>query len=212
MDLNAEDGGDRKWICVQLPELTDDDSEAKKAGFDNIAQIARERIRRAGKKIISENEKKLPLDKETDTEDLDIGFKTYILSKSNYRQWNTLTDDDSPENLKKQMELFAHKPLIDSFDEKSVVYEILLKEGFNLNSGISEFTNNRGVHFWIVKGSVGGDDLCHTMFITFAPKVTIDDVDEHSLEEGDLFVCLDSALDDTTKVNTLRRKFNVKVI
>jgi adenine-specific DNA-methyltransferase len=123
-----------------------------------------------------------------------------------------LTDKDDEAALINQAKLFAEKPLVDNFDEKSVVYEILLKEGFNLNSGISEFANNRGVHFWIVKGSIGGDDICHTMFITFASKVTVDDADEHSLGEGDLFVCLDSALDDTTKVNILRREFNVKVI
>lgn len=212
MNLNAEDGGNRKWICVQLPEMTDDNSEARKAGFENIAQIARERIRRASKKIAEKNEKKLPLDKETDTTDLDIGFKAYALSKSSYRQWNTITDKDDEVTLTKQAKLFAEKPLVDNFAEKSVVYEILLKEGFNLNSGISEFTNNRGLHFWIVKGGIGGDDISHTMFVTFASKVVLGDADEHNLGEGDLFVCLDSALDDTTKINILRRKFSVKVI
>ena len=49
MELNAEDGGNRKWICVQLPEATDVDNEAYKAGYKNIAEIAKERIRRAGK-------------------------------------------------------------------------------------------------------------------------------------------------------------------
>jgi adenine specific DNA methylase Mod len=56
MELNKEDGGNRKYICVQLPELTDEKSEAHKAGYKTIADIAKERIRRAGKKIGDENE------------------------------------------------------------------------------------------------------------------------------------------------------------
>lgn len=57
MNLNAEDGGNRKFICVQLPELTDEKSEAYKAGYKNICEIGKERIRRAGKKIKDENDK-----------------------------------------------------------------------------------------------------------------------------------------------------------
>ena len=51
MQLNAEDGGNRKYIMVQLPELCDEDSEAYKAGYKNICEIGKERIRRAGEKI-----------------------------------------------------------------------------------------------------------------------------------------------------------------
>src|SRR5690606_18122912 len=56
MELNKEDGGNRKYICVQLPELTDEKSEAYKAGYKTIAEISKERIRRAGKKIQAEIE------------------------------------------------------------------------------------------------------------------------------------------------------------
>ena len=58
MQLNAEDGGNRKFIMVQLPEATDEKSEAYKAGYKNICEIGKERIRRAGKKIVEEQEKK----------------------------------------------------------------------------------------------------------------------------------------------------------
>ena len=63
MQLNAEDGGKRKYICVQLPEPTADDSEAHKAGYKNIADIGKERIRRAAKKIAKE-QKQLKLEKQ----------------------------------------------------------------------------------------------------------------------------------------------------
>lgn len=76
MQLNAEDGGKRKYICVQLDEDTPEDSEARKAGYATIPEIAKERIRRAGKKIKEES----PLT----TQDLDTGFRVFRLSDSNY--------------------------------------------------------------------------------------------------------------------------------
>ena len=76
MQLNAEDGGNRRYICVQLDEETPEDSDARKAGYKNICEIGKERIRRAGKKIKDES----PLT----TQDLDTGFRVFRLSDSNY--------------------------------------------------------------------------------------------------------------------------------
>ena len=75
MQLNAEDNGNRKYICVQLPEATAEDSEAYKAGYKNICEIGKERIRRAGKKIKEESGEK--------AKDLDIGFRVLKLAESN---------------------------------------------------------------------------------------------------------------------------------
>ena len=75
MQLNAEDGGKRKFIMVQLPEVCDEKSEAYKAGYKNICEIGKERIRRAGKKIVEETGKK----------DLDIGFRVLKLDSSNMK-------------------------------------------------------------------------------------------------------------------------------
>ena len=79
MQLNAEDGGNRRYICVQLPEETDEKSEAAKAGFATIAEIAKERIRRAGAKIKAENP----------NQTIDTGFKVFKLSESHFKQWKT---------------------------------------------------------------------------------------------------------------------------
>ena len=76
MQLNAEDGGKRKFIMVQLPEETPEDSEARKAGYNTIPEVAKERIRRAGKKIKEES----PLT----TQNLDTGFRVFRLDESNY--------------------------------------------------------------------------------------------------------------------------------
>ena len=78
MKLNSEDGGQRRFIMVQLPEQTDKDSEAYKAGYKNICEIGKERIRRAGKKIKEEN----PLT----TQDLDTGFRVFKCEDSNYKE------------------------------------------------------------------------------------------------------------------------------
>lgn len=84
MQLNAEDGGKRKFIMVQLPEATDEKSEAYKAGYKNICEIGKERIRRAGKKILEEQKAKQPdLFNKMGGVDLDIGFRVLKLDSSN---------------------------------------------------------------------------------------------------------------------------------
>ena len=85
MQLNAEDGGHRKFIMVQLPEPCDEQSEAYKAGYKNICEIGKERIRRAGEKIKEEN----PLT----TQDLDIGFRVLKLDDSNMKDVYYAADD-----------------------------------------------------------------------------------------------------------------------
>ena len=127
MQLNAEDGGNRKYIMVQLPELCDESSEAYKTGYKNICEIGKERIRRAGEKIKSDES--LPLE---NREKLDIGFKVFKLDSSNIKEWDTNTEDlqqtllDSMENVK--------------IDRSSldILYEILLKYGLDLNIPIEE--------------------------------------------------------------------------
>lgn len=89
MQLNAEDGGKRKFIMVQLPEVCDEKSEAYKAGYKNICEIGKERIRRAGKKIIEE----------TGKTDLDIGFRVLKLDESNMKDVYYMPDELSQSDL-----------------------------------------------------------------------------------------------------------------
>ena len=94
MQLNAEDGGNRKFIMVQIPEQTDEKSEAYKAGYKTIPEIGRERIRRAGKKIVEENAEKLA-ERETP---LDTGFRAYKVADTIYNDVFV-----HPENLQQSM-------------------------------------------------------------------------------------------------------------
>ena len=93
MQLNAEDSGDRKFIMVQLPEVTDEKSDAYKAGYKNICEIGKERIRRAGKKILEENSEKECI------ENLDIGFRVLKLDESNMKDVYYSPDEFSQDLL-----------------------------------------------------------------------------------------------------------------
>ena len=104
MQLNAEDGGNRKFIMVQLPEETPEDSEAKRAGYNTIPEIAKERKRRAGKKIKEES----PLT----TADLDTGFRVFRLDEGNYEDVKR-----SPKEFKQdQLDLFLNNIKADRND------------------------------------------------------------------------------------------------
>lgn len=124
MQLNAEDGGHRKFIMVQLPEPTDKKSEAYKAGYKNICEIGKERIRRAGEKIKAEAGDKAA--------DLDIGFKVFKLDSSNLRKWNPQPDD-----LVMTLQQATDNFLPDR-TEQDVLYEIILKMGLDLTCQIEE--------------------------------------------------------------------------
>lgn len=123
-ELNAEDDGNRRWICVQLPELTDDKSEAYKAGYHTIADIARERIRRAGAKIRADQADKLA----SRDAPLDLGFRAYRVSDSNFKQWNELVSD--PEEIRQQA-LESINPLEPNATDDDILTEILLKRGIS---------------------------------------------------------------------------------
>lgn len=91
MKLNAEDGGKRKFIMVQLPEVTDEKSEARKAGYETICQIGEERIRRAGKKVKE--------DAGLQGQDLDIGFRVLKLDSSNMEDVFYTSEDFDTQNI-----------------------------------------------------------------------------------------------------------------
>ena len=138
MQLNAEDGGNRKYIMVQLPELTDEKSEAYKSGYKNICEIGKERIRRAGKKIQEEQAAKKSdnglFDKESEPTRLDVGFRVLKLDTSNMQDVYytpedssaaTLFDDNvkpdrTPEDLLFQVMLECNLPLSAKIERKTI--------------------------------------------------------------------------------------------
>ena len=123
-ELNAEDGGNRKWICVQLGERTDEKSEAFKAGYHTIADISRERIRRAGAKTKADfadklSERKAPLD---------LGLRAYAIGDSNFKRWN---EQASTAEEIRQQALESIDPLEPNATDDDILTEILLKRGIS---------------------------------------------------------------------------------
>ncbi len=161
MQLNADDNGNRKFIMVQLPEITDEKSENYKAGFKNICEIGKERIRRAGDKIkeeiesgntqlkLGEEPKKVP----------DIGFKVFKLDTSNIKKWSGNADTIESEI---QGSIFNYE--VDR-SELDVVYEIMLKCGLDLTYPIEEINVNGKTLYSIGAGA---------MFVCMDDKITQD--------------------------------------
>ncbi len=161
MELNAQDGGSRRYICVQLPEPCHEGSEAHKAGYATIAEISKERIRRASKKIETELQQELAKQKTTlefpasggvpagrggkfpsyggvpaGRGGIDLGFKVMRLADSNFKQWQQVAAGDV-EALAEQIKLFID-PIAENATNENMVYEFLLKSGKDLNSTITK--------------------------------------------------------------------------
>lgn len=125
MQLNAEDGGNRKFIMVQLPEKTDEKSEAYKAGYKNICEIGKERIRRAGKKIKEENKDKEGIEK------LDTGFRVLKLDTSNMEDVYYTPQEFTMQSL------FTENVKADRTGE-DLLFQVMLDLGIELSAKIEK--------------------------------------------------------------------------
>jgi len=173
MQLNAEDGGNRQFIMVQLPEPTAEKSEAYKAGYKNIAEIGKERIRRAGAKIISEQMEQAAND-DSEKTPLDVGFKVFKFDYSNLKQW-----DDSPisgDDAVQQLEMRI-KDMLDIIkpdrSEMDIVYEVMLKLGQELTLPVMPLDINGKTVFGV--GTGNGTEV--KFIVCFAPNITPEDAE-----------------------------------
>jgi len=120
MKINQETGSKKRYICVQLPELVQEGSDAYKEGFKTISDISKSRILRAGK-LLQEKDKSL-----------DVGFKVFKLAQSNIQPWNP-----DPTDLEAIL-LESENHLIEGRTEQDILYELLLKRGIDLATPIAE--------------------------------------------------------------------------
>ena len=191
MKLNAEDGGKRKFIMVQLPVECEPSSAAAKAGFRNICEIGKERIRRAGKKILGEHPERQGT--------LDVGFKVYRLSKSNIKPYTPTTgsDETALELALGSMEAQI-TPLRDGFDFQntadiqSLLTEILLRQGFALDSRIEKSTSVAGNTLYRIIDEKRPIQLN----VCLDRSIARETVHGIAFGENDKFVCLNSAISD----------------
>lgn len=134
MQLNAEDGGNRKFIMVQLPESCDEKSEAYKAGYKNICEIGKERIRRAGTKIIEKkNEGDTSLLTPQSSSPVDIGFRVLKLSESNMRE-----NYYKPEEVVKNRELFQEETIKEGRTAEDLLFQIMPELDIPLSASLEE--------------------------------------------------------------------------
>jgi adenine-specific DNA-methyltransferase len=211
MELNEADGGNRKFILVQLPERTDEKSEAYKAGYKLISDITIERNKRVVNRIIEEKRAAHPNLFEDGAEQdalKGLGFKVFQLESSYFprTEWSPNADLSEAENVASLKQYIAEKEsqLHIDFDRDKLLIEILLKEGFKLNYTAKPYeavTTNEVLHV-----SDADKEALICLDDSIAPETV-----EHFKRAKDLkFICLERALDTTRKwnlANNLGEKF-----
>ena len=214
MQLNAQDGNKRKYILVQLPEICDQSSEAYKAGYKNICEIGKERIRRAGKKVWLdlggsaamdlavamtfkewEDEMNESAGEKLDTaSSLDKGFRVFKLDTSNLQTWDsTPVDELHMDDLLNRMNSMVNRVKADRSD-MDMVCEIMLKLGVPLTSAIMKVEINDKAAY-----TVQGDSL---LLVCLAADVTPEDVEAMAAyAPAKVVISRDSFANDTAMAN-----------
>ncbi len=212
MELNEEDGGNRKFILVQIPEATEQSSEAYQAGYKKISDITIERNKRVVERIQSEqrlrglNDEQDLFNNQAHQEnplhqgsDSGLGFKVFKLVKSNFPRVEFAPDPESTteENiaLLKQYIKDKEAQLVSAFNRDELITEILLKNGYTLNYTVTkqeEFVNNE-----IFFATDGTKETLICLDIALATE-TVEYFKKHTDRR---FICLERALDTTKKWN-----------
>ena len=203
MILN-KDGKNRKYICVQMDELCEESSEAYRAGYKTIAEISKERIRRAGAKIrkgieIEQTKQKGQLSFGEDQTVVmpDLGFKVFKLSDSNFKQWRDIQGSNK-EEWQQQILNFLD-PITENATIDNMVYELLLKSGKDLNSVIE---HKKGYY------TINGKDL-----ILMLESATQEVIDSILVEHPNKVIALDRLFEgnDQLKTNTVLQMKDIGV-
>jgi len=210
-DLNKKDGGSRKFILVQLDEEVLDE-EIKKE-FPTVADICIERLRRVSEKYKKEIASASPRN-DNKGDNQDFGFKVFRLNKSNFNlkdEFKIQEGQDVEELKKKYLEwlgMFVDQPLVSGWQKIDVIYEVMLKEGLNLNSKIERVKIKKN-NFYYVKDKKQNLEFYISLEDLPAPehrqagKIKNETIEEirTSKYKGKMFVFIDKALTDNDKIN-----------
>lgn len=180
-ELNQEDNCKRKFICVQLPELLEENSEAYRANYRNIAEISRARLKSVVQKLEA-------------TDGKDNGFKLLKLRPSNFKSWRNYQGTSISE-LESNLSLFNENPLREDYSKSSLLYEALLLEGFTLCSSINQINFHGNTVYKITS-----EYCAHSLNICLDEKLDERTVNEMEFGENDIFICLDSAINTEAKL------------
>jgi adenine-specific DNA-methyltransferase len=189
MDLNKEDGGNRKYILVQLPEATDPKSEAYKAGYAKISDITKERIKRAMKKLGYKE-----------------GFKSFYLDKSSFQVFEEVKKrpDMNYEEIEKmlKMSMFHENILTQGAKELDIVYEVGLKNGFTLSAKIEEVKSEKYSFITLIEDE-------RVFYFSFDKTIEGDII--HDVPKDAKLICYEKALTTNVKLN-LRENLDLEVL
>lgn len=192
--LNAQDGGSRRTISVQLPEPLVDRTEAWAAGYRTISQLAKERIRRAGARVSGREALRL----EGRGVPLDIGFRSYKLSDTNFSKWRLSSDVD--EDALQQHLLSLRDSATDDATADDLLTEILLKQGYSLTEAVSP-AEIGGLDVRLVRDRDG--DVALLAYLNEHVKPTLEQLRALVDEEPTRIIVLEDAFqgDDELKTN-----------
>lgn len=197
LELNHEDGSNRQLIAVQLPQKL---SAPKNEDVRTIADIARLRIQKTIKKIEDGNHR----DPDEAEGSESLGVRSFKLTESNLRRWSGVTENTT-EEYSKQLEAFL-ETFVSGWKADGVTWEVAIKEGFSLTSKIEKRSGPQGGTFWHVFDA----DKDQSFTICLDDALKLESVAALNLTKEDLFICRDSALDDTLAANlALQCRFKV---
>lgn len=177
LELNRDYKTNKKFICVQIPQLIDTKEEAYKEGFRNLAELSIERIQKAIKKI-----------------DVNTGFSVKRLTTSSFRKWNDIQKQDIS-NLESSLDLFNNSPLREDWNKNKLITELMLMEGFPLDCSLSKsvlYSNE------IVK--VESEMVPNELLICLDDEIDEGLIEELNLDNTSTFICLDSAISNQNKL------------
>jgi adenine-specific DNA-methyltransferase len=201
LNLNKQDGGNRKFLMVQLPEPCNENVGACKTGHKTISDISKERIRRVIKKINSERttnndpQMNLPGFKEEPPE-LDLGFKVFKLDRSNFKIWDGSNPSASEDEIAKQLTMHVDH-VLQSASQEDILYELLLKSGFMPTEKVAKIEMAGKTVFSIADGA---------LLICLEDKITRELIDDVAKAEPMQFICLDRGFsgNDQLKANAVQ--------
>ena len=189
LKANAEDGGNRRFILVQLPESTPEESEARRAGFTSISRVCEERVRRVIKQLMagrgSESEGGQSMS-------LDMGFRIYKLSESNFKVWDSARPEH-PDALQRRLTDHVHH-VREGRSDQDILTEVLLKSGFPLTVNLSKVSVDGKSAFKVADGR---------LIVCLDRHLTLEAIRAIAEFHPERFVCLDEGFEgnDQLKVN-----------
>jgi len=194
MKYSIENSFPIKFICIQLQEEIDSSKEAYKVGYRRISEISKDRIKYSIKALKKETKKK---------DIIDLGFKVFRLASSHFKAWKPYIG----KNIEEVENLFSESPLLSNWSEQGLLTEIILQEGFPLDSNITADNSYKKNRVYQVIS-----EFCeHKLLVCLDKKVSTETISNIKRDDKDIFICLDSAITDAQKI-TLSDKGFLKTV